>query len=231
MASFNLSSVVLVGRFNPAIFHPSWFERYKILPIQEIQSAIGERPKRLMSKIDDKNLIIEEVPPLITTHNKAVLFFPSMEFDITVSRYQCLTKKRENFLLIKEVTQKIINLLSHTPIKAIGINFESHLKINNKVQCELKGLFAKKDEKFKEVFGENYQIEGKLIAPFKNGKLSLKVSPSNQSNEMIFLAFNYHFDMEPTLPSVDIIIDILNGYENKLENSVKIINKLIEIKS
>ena len=44
MLSF--SSIVLLGHFNPAIFHPEWLDRYKILPVQEIQWAEGEKPKR-----------------------------------------------------------------------------------------------------------------------------------------------------------------------------------------
>lgn len=55
------SYIVLFGSFNPAIFHPEWFERYGILPIQDTQWA---KDKKQQFRVENDLENSEEIPPI-----------------------------------------------------------------------------------------------------------------------------------------------------------------------
>lgn len=222
----NESSIVLIGNFNPSIFHPEWFDRFKILPIQEIQWAEGEKPKISEIQNKDRKVIIEEVPPLIVMPDRADLQFPSIKITVIPDRYQCLATQRENFSLMKDVTLKIFTLLSHTPIMALGINFHGHWKFIDDSNEILKSLFAKKDEAFKKTLGDDYNIQGQIIFRKGNQKISLKFEPSNKIQNGIYFGANFHSEIE-TRRAEQVIQIITENYEKNLNDTIKIVQALL----
>lgn len=220
------SSIVLVGNLNPAIFHPQWFERFKILPIQETQWAEGQKPEIDEIPYRDRKIIVEGVPPLIVAHDLADLRFPSLRIKVELGRYVCETVEREKFSLIRDVTLKVFNLLEHTPVSALGINFEGHWQFDDDRQSILKDLFAKQDEAFKDTLGDGYCIGGKIISEDTNRKMTLKIENSKVMENGVHFHANFHRDLktEQAQQAVEMIKDY---YDEDLKNIVRIAKRLL----
>lgn len=92
--------IVLVGSFNPAIFHPAWFARHGLLPEDEAHAAR-----------------IDLVHPELTQFTAEWL-----SVQVNQSRLQLATALPPQELPLRDVAVGILRLLSHTPISAIGIN-------------------------------------------------------------------------------------------------------------
>ena len=225
----DFSSIVLLGNFNPSIFHPEWFDRFKIVPIQEVQWAESKKPDRKELPFKGGKLIISEVPPLLVKPDFAELHFRSFRINVTPSKFECSTFIREKFSLMKEVTVKIFSLLMHTPIKALGINFTGDRKPKKVTGEILKALFAKSNKKFIATLGENYDIGG-ILSSIQNGrKTTLRIEKSEKVDNGIYFNFNFHREIEP--PQAEIALEALSqNYQKDLEESLAILNKLLEEK-
>ncbi len=97
------STVVLLGRFNPLIFHPSWLSANKIIGASEANTAIEKNGIEVMLpdvcslKLDNKNLIVE-----------------AERFTVTALD--------EPLVQARDFAASSFSILSHTPAKAIGLN-------------------------------------------------------------------------------------------------------------
>jgi hypothetical protein len=215
-----------LGNFNPAIFHPEWFDRFKILPIQETQWAEGEKPKITEFQSKGRKIVIEEVPPFVVKPDLSDLLFPSLKITVEPNRYQCLAIHREKFFLLKEVTLKIFTLLSHTPVDGLGINFQGHWRFKDDSSIILRDLFAKKDGDFKKIFGDGYKVGGQIISQVGNQKLLLRIESSNRIETEVCFDANFHSEIE-TRRTEQVIQIIDENYEKNLDDIINIMKNLI----
>ena len=222
----NQSALVLLGHFNPATFHPEWFDRFKVLPSHETQWAEGEKPKITEIPLKDGKMVIEERPAIIVRHDSAELQFPSIRLSVNPTRFVCRAVERENFHLAKEVTTKIFTLLSHTPINALGINFNGHCRFADDSDKILKSLFAKREESFQKIFEGNYQVEGQFVFQSRGQRGTLKFELSKKMNGGIFVSSNFHSEIE-THTAEQAIQLIDENYEKDLEEVLTIVKNLI----
>lgn len=220
------SSIVLLGRFNPAIFHPQWFDRFKILPIQEIQWAEGKEPRIIETQHKDRKIIIEEIPPLIVTPDLADLRFPSLRILVRLDRFLCSAVQRKHFSLIKDVTIKSYNLLKHTPIDALGINFDGHWKFKDNANIILRNLFAKGHNSFKKTMGNDYQIGGIITSHQSNRKTTLKFDTSDRLQDGIYFNANFHREIKARQAEQATKL-ISENYNKDLEDIISIVKGLI----
>jgi len=222
----NFTSIVFLGNFNPAIYHPEWLEKFKILPIQEIQWAEGEKTE--MKEIPYKNgtLVLKKIPPLMVTPDLTELFFPSLRLTVNSERFECSTEERRNFSLVKDVVIKIFSLLSHTPIKAVGINFHAHWKFKDPSDVILKNLFAKNDSAFQNSLGPDYHIGGTIWSIQKGVKSSLKIEKSNKLDNGVYIQANYHKDIE-TIQTEQPINFIQENYDDFINQFIEESKKIL----
>lgn len=224
MVSF--SSIVLLGNFNPAIFHPAWLEKFKILPIQETQWALGEKPKTKEFTSGKEQIIIQEVPPLSVKQDKAHLQFLSLRIMVEPNRFICNTVDRTKFTLIKEVVLKIFEILNHTPITGIGINFDGHLEFKDPCDKILKDLFAKRDADFSKIMGDDYKITGRFIFFGDLSKTTLKLEPSNKLENGISYNINFHRDVKSQ--EAEVAMELLREhYSRDMERITKLMKDLL----
>lgn len=188
---FNLFSIVIVGRFNPSIFHPTWFERFKILPIQETQWALGENAVKREVDIGGSKITLSERPPLVMNPGNTEIHFKSIKILVKPDRFECQTVNKENFSNVHEVTTKVFTLLEHSPTKIVGMNFMGHSKFNEKARDLLKRNFCKDEDKIKSLFSEDWVIGTELIAKEKGLQFRLKLSESPQLENGIFYDANF----------------------------------------
>lgn len=130
-----LSSIVILGNFNPVILNTGWFRRFKILPEKEIAFAEEQIPI-----IQNKN---ESIPTdtltfltkrCLISPNRTQISFENYYLDLTPQRFVFLTKSQSEFERIFEPVSRIFVLLSHTPINALGINFEFIIDLRDEVR-------------------------------------------------------------------------------------------------
>jgi hypothetical protein len=106
------SSIVAVGDFNPAIFSPDWLERNKLIGEGDAAFARDRSTGR----------------PLIVTHQ--VSNFETEWFSLQVLENQfTLTSKGVLSPAFKDLAAGVFQLVSHTPVVAVGLNFVGHFKL------------------------------------------------------------------------------------------------------
>lgn len=103
------ASIVLVGSFNPAIFHPEWLLRYK-----------------LISKDDHKGAKVEIV------HNELSKFsLEWLSIDVLHEKFVARTDDSSYFDAIRDLMCSILKILEHMPINQMGMNIDLSYKIND----------------------------------------------------------------------------------------------------
>jgi hypothetical protein len=108
------SAIVAVGAFNPAIFSPDWLERNKLIGQGDTEVA--------------KNTPSLIVSPQITV-------FETDWFALQVLENQfSLTSKGALTPAFKDLAVGIFSLVSHTPIKAVGLNFLAHFRFTTETE-------------------------------------------------------------------------------------------------
>ena len=93
-------NIVLIGDFNPHIFQPHWFAYHKLLGEDECKSA----------KID-------------IVHSDITIFrLDWLKFEITRERVVAMTSFDQYYEVLRDLIIGTFNILTHTPIRMMGIN-------------------------------------------------------------------------------------------------------------
>ena len=101
------ASIVLVGSFNPAILHPQWFAKHALIPEGEAETAK-----------------VAVVSPELTAVRFAWFTLQVMDRSFTVT-----TNDPSQFRALEECVSGIFRLLEFTPIVAMGLNSERHVRV------------------------------------------------------------------------------------------------------
>lgn len=113
MSTFKLTTqeanIVLVGSFNPAIFHPEWLLR-----------------NELISEDDIKDQKIEIIHNDLTKFSLAWL-----AIQIHNNKFIARTNDPAQFSPLKDLMASIFTILEHTPVEQMGINYVVTYKMAN----------------------------------------------------------------------------------------------------
>jgi hypothetical protein len=166
--------VVLVGSFNPAIFHPEWFFR---------QGIVSEQ--------DAKEAKIQDVGAEIT-----VLQICGIQLQCLGDRFSLGTQNISNAERIQDLIRQTFSLLSHTPITACGINPHVHYLIGNTAYWHKIGhTLAPKELVWNDLFDrpgmQSLTIKTLREGDFK-GEINATVEPSLKHPPGLFVKVNYH---------------------------------------
>lgn len=101
------ASIVLLGGFNPSIFHPEWFIRHG-----------------LMESWDYSESEIINVPDL------SKIEFPSdRALEVLQGRFTYRTTIASNHLALKDLVISTFSILTHTPVMQLGLNYKASIHI------------------------------------------------------------------------------------------------------
>jgi hypothetical protein len=172
MTEQDTHSIVVVGDMNPTIFHPLWFSKEGIIPEHEAEGAE-----------------IRVIHPDITA-------FAAGWFDLQVTRQKFIlkTKMEAYYEPLRDLAVSTFTSLSHTPIRALGVNFEIHRKVK-----DLRGLVSKfapgdfwEDKELNPQF-ETLSIRlDKKELPNDERYLKITLEPSALIKDGVFINFNHH---------------------------------------
>lgn len=224
MESIQRASIVILGNFNPVIFQPEWFRRFKILPEQEIAAALEEK---VIAKPSANVQIVSCYTNIISTQ-KTELNFPSYGLKAQPARFEFYSDKKSCFQELAESAIKIFELLSHTPVNSIGLNFLADFAVEN-VENTLKALFPTSPEIAKEAFGEQYKVGGKFFFNHNNCNIQVLVQHSDQIENGIHINFNFSIKVV-SHNTEELLSAIRENYDSNLKEAEKITQTLLNIK-
>lgn len=124
-------SIVMLGSFNPAIFHPSWLLSHKLIDEEDFKSNEIEVINPFLAKFKSRWLQVE----------------------VTNSRCQLKTTDGTSFELLRDLNVSIFKVLRETPINAFGINVISDYQLEEK-QYEKAGNILAPFSNWKEIFND-----------------------------------------------------------------------------
>ncbi len=181
---------VALGSFNPAILHPDWLSRHKILPEEEIVGLFAEPLKK---EIPELGAVFEYGLHFIVSPTQTLLHLKSFILNVTREKFEIRCEKREKFTLMIDSIKKIFLLLSETPIKAYGLNFDEHMKFD-KTLTEIAANFFSETDNIKKVFGDDFSLGHKIITKVGEATLTFNFEPSRQLDDGVFFKINFHFE-------------------------------------
>ena len=102
-------SVILLGSFNPAIFHPSWFVQHDVISTDMATMAELHLSHREMSNME----------------------FGDIRVLTEVSRFQIETTNAPEIRLLDFVSKVFGDILPHTKVRSFGINKSVHFRASS----------------------------------------------------------------------------------------------------
>lgn len=191
------TSIVLVGSFNPRIFHPQWFLR-----------------QNLMSKAEADDADVKIVHPEICQFETERFYF-----QVTTDRLTAGTKPNATSEPLRDLILGTFYILEHTPVTALGINSQMHYGlVSEKAWHALGDKLAPKD-------GWNEVLEGRpglrtleiltAIESPKGSAIIVRVQPSVQVKLGAYFEVNAHF----TAPETDGLKWLMDVLREKWEGS------------
>ncbi len=103
---FEDAAVVLIGKFNPAIFQPAW---------------LGAN--NLIRKEEDEGANIEVVNPQVTSFSADWL-----RVQVVAERFQAVTEDTAHYQALRDLVVSTFHLLEHTPFWLMGLTRDMHFK-------------------------------------------------------------------------------------------------------
>jgi hypothetical protein len=183
-------TIVVVGNWNVSIFNPGWVGK-NIFDSKTVTLEVGIGPELPRRLIVDDVIVIPQSSRLMVTPNK---------IDNT-------TLKR-----MEDAVCKILELLSHTPVSAVGVNFGFRIKPLAGSFSNIPALLAE------ELASEGLSIESHeikwTVGHESTRKTILNLSVQIGTDEAL-IKFNFHSDTENTAKAIESIKDKVIGYRDK----------------
>jgi hypothetical protein len=170
-------AVVLVGSFNPGIFHPEWFRRQEILIPQEADDAK-----------------IKVVSPEFTQ-----VGFLDLKLDVLPERFTLVTHDASRAEKLQDILINVLTKLPHTPVTACGLNNALHFDLKDPAYWHKVGhALAPKELVWNDVLEkpgmQTLVMKGERGGDFP-GEVNVTVAPSNNPKmpHGLFISSNFHY--------------------------------------
>ena len=206
-------SIVLVGTFNPAIFHPVWFAREKLIQQEEADRA-------------DIKIVSPEV---------SVFSIGWLAVEVMQDRFAARTSQIQNLEPLRDLVLGTFGLLRHTPVKQMGINRQSHFRSPSEEAWHALGYRLAPKEPWAGLLEKpgmrRVQVQGIRPDTYK-GRISVAVEPSLKARPFgAFIEVNDHYenDAEEKGNQCDRMMVILStSWQTSLDRSLHIMQTLMK---
>lgn len=178
------SSIVVVGDFNPAIFSPDWLEKNGLIGRDDAEAA-------------------REGTQIFVTHQ--VTGFETSWFALQVLENQfILTSKSVLTPALKDLGIGVFQLVPHTPVQAMGLNFMGHFKLASEDEYHRVGDALAPKPIWNELFADDEHSTGlgnltiRVQHGVRGGKLKsgdeklISIQPSGKLKNGVYLSYNDH---------------------------------------
>lgn len=207
-------SVILVfrGIFAPKIFHPMWFSKRNLLPDEEAQQA----------KIA---IISDEI---------CEFQLDWLLLQVTRDRILLKTTFESHYEALKDLALGMLSILNTFPVTQLGINFESHYRVDDIEKWNMIGdLLAPKDI-WTEILNKpglrRLEIES-IRHDSPKERIITRVEPSLLVQPGVFFFFNNHFevkDVENCIDADEIMNILKSNWSKTYIESTEFPNKILQ---
>jgi hypothetical protein len=212
------ASIVLLGSFNPAIFHPAWFHRHGLVSDEEHDAAS-----------------IQVILP-----DFARFSFGWLDVTVTLDRFEVSSAEPENFNLLRDIVIGTFRILQHTPIRAIGVNRNQHYKLPEDRWHEIGDALVPKDvwTGVLEAPGLRTLIVEGVRPDDYEGYIRANIEPSIRVSPGIYIAVNDHFQLQDeqskdseVLDSGQAVAVLESQWDSILERVPQIVDTVLKVKA
>lgn len=180
MSTFSLvidgASVVLIGRFNPAIFQPAWLAAHALIRQEEAEHAQG----------------------LVFAPEVASFTVDWLRLQVTTDRFEASTEDAAHADVLRDLVGSIFTLLEHTPFDKMGLNRFLHSKVESEERWHRFGDMLVPKVPWKATLSKpglrSLTMEG-TRADAPDARIQVKVEPSTRVHPGIFFTTNEHYEL------------------------------------
>ena len=217
-------NIILVGKFNPAIFTPAWFTLHNLLPKGT-----------------------EEGAQLQVAHQQLTAFsIDWLRLEVTPDRFRAETSQAPHVRLLDLILRVFKETLPETPLMAFGINRDVHFQVQSLTARDRIGRTLAPVEPWgpwKDALGLNGTQGGitsltmSQIDPHgrpKGGNINVKVEPSNRiglGGTGVYVGVNDHYvGGEANPESATRLVGLLEeNFEASLRRSDGIVDHIMSL--
>ena len=168
-------SIVTLGDFNPSIFQPLWLSSNDLMPAEEI----AEADITLVSK---KISLFEAGGMRIHAEDDRLV--------ISTSDSSCIPS-------LRDLAYGVLSLLSHTPVRAIGLNLDSTATVNSADAWNAIGDRLAPKNHWSEILKNSRMreviIDGKRDK-YPHARVSFRVRPAGEKS--LVISVNQHYTID-----------------------------------
>jgi hypothetical protein len=201
------SSIVVLGTFNPAIFHPFWFNAKGLIKSEEAETSK-----------------IEITAPTIT-----IFSIEWCKIQVEPNRFIIQAVSPLHFDQIEDLTLGTFSLLESTPTNAFGINRMMHFKLESREKIDAFGDMIAPKEIWKDLMHDPGVATLVMVDPKEKAKriTQITVQRSNRLELGVFIAVNNHFEIEDKTAKT--LINILKEFwQDSIKTSGEKANHLLD---
>jgi len=187
--SKNFISIVALGGQNPQILNVDFLKDNKIIPIDEAPFDQLFRQEKPVKKY-------------ISLPGLANLVLGNIELVIDEGRFQVRETAISEWIDTKiiDIAKRYFEVLSYTPLKMIGLNFNSTIVFDTPEEAEnCQQLCLPKDSKLAKIISrDNINISASSVLRYPygddGGRIMLTIKQPNKENNRRIVNSNYEFD-------------------------------------
>ena len=204
---------MLVGNFNPAIFHPEWLLRHK-----------------LISEDDNKGANVEIVHNQVSKFNLEWVYI-----DVLHEKMIARTNDSSYFEPMRDLMLSVLKILEHMPITQMGINLElSYAVDSEEIWHQIGDALVPK--KYWRAMPERVGMKAVEVQSSRNdnlnGHLQVKVTPLGRDFLGVRFSVNNHIELSYMDGEKEVKLkagEVLNSnWESLIRNSRQICEKTLK---
>ena len=206
-------AIVVIGKFNPAIFHPSWFKANELMR---------------ESEIDNSEL-------KVVTNDLTIFKCGWLTVNVEQQRLQYVTTFESAFKSLMDISASTFKILHHTPVQIFGINHTRFYSFSTQEERDAFGfrLVPKTNwDSFSSYVGFNnleVYLNRKDSVP---GRFGVTISPELGSHTLIRVTFNDHHQFDQTKLNAIRLSELIveewersEGYADEVFNGLEALGK------
>lgn len=204
-------SIVFIGDFNPAIYQPSWFAAKGL-----IREAEAEKAR--------VSMIHPEYAGFSTDWFK---------LEVTREKFTITTTSDAYKTILRDLVMSTFNILSHSPIRQMGINFDERLKFRSEIDWHCFGHYLVPKTTWSKLLDtagmRSVAVEGKRNDGIP-GLVIIIANPELGAPYEVTLRANNHFENPNSNQNgTPYFLQLIGeNYDRIMEESAGLLGKLID---
>ena len=173
-------SIVFIGSFNPAIFHPSWYVAEGLWSKTELENAeVG-----------------------VITADACSFRTEQYTLQALNNRFMISTTQPPLYDSLRDLAIGTFRILRHTPLAKLGLNRDFHFRLESEGAWHAIGHKLAPKEHWDPILNNpgmrSLAIEGTRPDGL-DGAVNVRAEPSNRIENGLFVEINDHFEVDDTL--------------------------------